>query len=136
MTLKGYSAIYVFLSKSGIYVFKLKQYICQITSLDFHIILDGFRCLPSGFSYLTGGNLLLGLTPEKFCKFCIFSGESRSPHRGTEVGRQNIWCVVHSMYCRVIYQSEDFLNQSVKIFPWFEDWKHASLQRSFCIKWI
>ena len=136
MTLKGYSAIYVFLSKSGIYVFKSKQYICQITSLDFHIILDGFRCLPSGFSYLTGGKFTTRSHPGKVLKILRFLWWVKESPRGTEAERQNIWCVVHSMYCRVIYQSEDFLKQSVKLFSWFEDWKHASLQRSFGIKWI
>ena len=72
MTLKDYSAIYVFLSKSGIYVFKSKQYICQITSLAFHIILDGFRCLPSGFSYLTGGKLTTRSHPGKVLKILHF----------------------------------------------------------------
>ena len=32
------------------------------------------------------GNLLLGLSPKKFCKFVIFPGESSSPHRDTEIG--------------------------------------------------
>ena len=36
-------------------------------------------------------------------------------------GTQNIWCIAHSMYCRVrkfIYLSEHFLNQLVKFLPW------------------
>ena len=59
LTLKGYSAISVFLDQSGKYGFKSMQYICQFTSLYFRIIPDEFRCL-------SGENLLLGVTPENF----------------------------------------------------------------------
>ena len=45
LTLKGYSAICVFLSHQD---FKSVQYIRQFTSLDFFIILSWFRCLPDG----------------------------------------------------------------------------------------
>ena len=86
LTLKGYSVISVFLGKSGIYVFKSAQYICQFTSPDFHIIPGGFCSLPGGLPYLPSGNLLLGFTPKNFLKFDIFPGESSSPHRGTETG--------------------------------------------------
>ena len=41
---------------------------------------------PVGFLISPEENLLLGLTPEKFGKFGIFSCESSSPHRGTEAG--------------------------------------------------
>ena len=39
------------------HVFKLVQYICQFTLLDFYIISGGFSCLSME-------NLLLGLTPK------------------------------------------------------------------------
>ena len=48
LTLRGYSAISVFLGKSGFYDFESKHYICQFTSLDFHIIRGRFLYLPSG----------------------------------------------------------------------------------------
>ena len=79
LTLKGYSAISVFLDQSGKYGFKSMQYICQFTSLYFRIIPDEFRCL-------SGENLLLGVTPENFWKFDTFPGEQSCPHRGTETG--------------------------------------------------
>ena len=46
LTLKGYSAISVFLGQPSLYIFKSAQYIRQFTSLHFQIILGGFRCLP------------------------------------------------------------------------------------------
>ena len=46
----------------------------------------GFVVSPVGFLISPEENLLLGLTPEKFGKFGIFSCESSSPHRGTEAG--------------------------------------------------
>ena len=48
LTLKGYSAISVFLGKSGLYDFESKHYICQFTSRDFHIICGRFLYLPGG----------------------------------------------------------------------------------------
>ena len=44
----------------------------------------GFAVSPVGFLISPVKNLLLGLTSEKFWKFGIFPGESRSPCRGTE----------------------------------------------------
>ena len=84
LTLKGYSDISLFLGKPGIDVFKSVQYICQFTSLDFHIILMGFVVSSISFFFSPVENLLQGLTPEKFLKFGIFPSESSSPHRVTE----------------------------------------------------
>ena len=75
LTLKGYSAISVFLGQPSLYIFKSAQYIRQFTSLYFQIILGGFRCLPG----------------EKFWKIDIFPGESSRPHRGTEIGYLYGW---------------------------------------------
>ena len=52
LTIKGYSAISLFLGKSGIYVFNSVQYLCQFTSLDFYIIPGTFPYLPDAFPYL------------------------------------------------------------------------------------
>ena len=43
-----------------------------------------FILSPAGFFISPVRNLLLGLTPENFLKFEIFSGESSRPHRRTE----------------------------------------------------
>ena len=59
LTLEGYSAIFLFLGKSAIYVFKLGQYFCKFTSPD-------FRVIPGKFPYLPVENLLLRLTLENF----------------------------------------------------------------------
>ena len=60
-------------------MYKSKQYTDQFTSLDFHIISGGFRCLPNG-------KLTTVSRPGKFLKIGIFPDESHSPHRGTEAG--------------------------------------------------
>ena len=65
LTLKGYSAISVFLGKSGLYDFESKHYICQFTSLDFHIIRGRFL-------YIPGGKFTLRLHPRILLKIWYF----------------------------------------------------------------
>lgn len=60
-TLKGYTAISLFLGQLGIYVFKSAEPICQFISLDFHITPGGFRCL-------AGGKITPSSHPKKFLK--------------------------------------------------------------------
>ena len=72
LTLKGYSDISLFLGKPGIDVFKSVQYICQFTSLDFHIIPGGFRCIFSGFLFLPGGKFTLRSHPGELFKIWHF----------------------------------------------------------------
>ena len=86
LTLKGYSAISMFLDQPGI---------CQFTLLNFHIIpgrcpwrLPGWKATPRSH-------------PGKFWKIFIFPGESGSPHRGTETG-----CVT---YCQCSQLSDLWL---------------------------
>ena len=61
-----------------------KQYVYQFTSLDFHIIPSGFRCLPGVFSYLPDGKFTTRSHPEKVLKICHFPNESSSPRWGTK----------------------------------------------------
>ena len=65
--------IVVFLDKSGVYVFKSAQYICQFTSLDFHIIPCGFHCLTGGFPYLSGRKFTFRSHPRTFFENLTFS---------------------------------------------------------------
>ena len=62
----------MFQGKSGIYVFKSKQYIPQFTSLDFYIFPGGFRCIPGGFSYLPGGQFTASSHSGKVLKIWHF----------------------------------------------------------------
>ena len=61
LILKGYSVISVFFGST--HIFKSAHYNCQFTSLDFHDIPGGFRCLPAGKFIPTSH-------PGKFVKIC------------------------------------------------------------------
>ena len=55
-----------FMGQLGIYIFTSAQYYCQWTSLNFHNIPDGFRCLP-------GGKFTRRFNPRKCLKIWHFS---------------------------------------------------------------
>ena len=74
MTLKGYLAIFVFLGKLCIYVFKSAQYIVSSPRWI-------FISFPVGFLTSLVENLLLGLTPEIF-ENSTFSPVSRAVPTG------------------------------------------------------
>ena len=86
-----------FLGQSGNYIFKSTQYICQFTSLVFHIIPCRFRWVP-GRKFTPTSQL------GKFLKFDIFPGHSSSPHRDTKTGcihKENL--TAEQMFIQNIY---------------------------------
>ena len=108
LTIKGYSVISVFLVKSGIYVFKSAQYICQFTSLDFHVIPGGFRCLPGRFPFPLSGKFTPRFHTDKVFKIWHFL-------RWVDQSTPGYWDRVYSS----IEKNEQQLNECIKIFAIF-----------------